>query len=266
MLRIPVTYPQPISGGFGKIGISSTNKIVENTNESADPDPNKPLLATEVFSRLRNIGWGKLDGRFVKGENRDKLWYRRYKYGSDMPEYEVDAVNLSAVKTDSSGIGFPISYEPGDIYPETVHTINTLYSEIFGEYDAGQRTIIFTSTLKNKIASSGPEYIDVILPDYDVYTNLVNIRDLIKYSSRPGIKATVDIVINFSKENNIFIRCLSFTAFKYGDDGKLIQEDLVFDLGEVELSYSDGIIEVIPVSSEVKEYIIDKCTIKYGEF
>lgn len=260
-------------------------KIVASGATASDlsPSPNKPIKATELYTKLRSIGWGKLDGRFLYD---NQLWYRRYRFekstrtiqsgiaevAPDLPEYPIDVLELT---TDSpsgySELGFPIS--SGSNLKSIERNVVETYNKIFGTEMSGSE-VIFHSSSRNFIDLLNKTTVIDVISSYDSYTNLADIRELIKFSTLPGVKAVVDLTVQYSRAfgegagttYRSYSRSVSFTAFEYTSSGDLKMEDQEFILGEVRVLSSSGIIEVLPLSKEINEYIISSCTVSYGKF
>lgn len=259
-------------------------KIVASGATASDlsPSPNKPIKATELYTKLRSIGWGKLDGRFLYD---NQLWYRRYRFekstrnsisgvidvAPDLPEYPIDI--LEPVADSPSGysdLGFPIS--SGSNLKSIERSVVETYNKIFGTEMSGSE-VIYHSSSRNFIDLLNKTTVIDVISSYDSYTNLADIRELIKFSTLPGVKAIVDVSVQYSRAfgtgnattYRAYSRSVSFTAFEYSSSGDLIMEDQEFILGEVKVSSSSGIIEVLPTSKEINEYIISSCTVSYGK-
>jgi hypothetical protein len=110
--------------------------------------------------------------------------------------------------------------------------------------------------------------LELIRHDSDTYTNVLNISELIYYNSKPGISGVFDVTIEYSKAGRIYVKDLSFQAFKYtssNDLPVLNVENYITEINnDVQLEYIDNTIRVNPMSSEIDECILSRCTITYG--
>lgn len=137
--------------------------------------------------------------------------------------------------------------------------------------------------LNNSIA------IDVIPYNSDIYTNILDLTGLTRYSINPGISTRIDIGVQYSKNvpeekidpdsgvvteinyvERLYTKETTFLGFKYisGEDGKieLVNNNYIENVGtDIIIEYVNNIIRVVPKSSDVDECIISNCTVTYGK-
>ena len=93
--------------------------------------------------------------------------------------------------------------------------------------------------------------------------------DLIYYNSKPGISGVFDVTVEYSKGGNIYVKDLTFQAFRYtSTDGTIpaldVENYITSINDEVQLEYINNTIRVNPMNSEIDECILSRCTITYG--
>lgn len=156
-----------------------------------------------------------------------------------------------------------------------IFEINTIDSNTIQEVKQGLNKIklnnimefsFYDSSLKSIDLSSSTKTIDLIRVDSDVYTNTVDLNNLIECIGVPGTSCLIDLNIQYSDiDGKVFNKSTFLEGFKYDSNGKLMNDSIIQDLGDVELTHIDGIITVIAKTLNVIECIINKCTITYGK-
>ena len=185
----------------------------------------RPLKATEVFSKLRRKGWGKFDGRFMTESDivsSQRLMYRVYipckseeqETNIDYPEDVIDIIDtgyrsISDVKEGEDGekiIESEIRIDPFfQMWPEKFNSnpnhnnadrksiknkVDALYKEVFGENLSEINTISFCRTTRGvlNILNKSISF-DLVASDSDIYTNCVDLSELRRYAVISDISA-----------------------------------------------------------------------------
>lgn len=262
-LDIPFRKSEEEARRVGEVYYSDFGTIMNGNTTGEEYQKNflsieRPLLATEVFSKLRRKGWGKFDGRFMTESevvSSQRLMYRvyiPYKYGNqvsdvDYPENNIDVIDtgyrsISSVKIDDSGektYESEVKIDPFfQMWPEKFNfnpnqneaarkniksQVDELYKEIFGDDISGINTISFHKSTRDVINTQGRSVsFDLISSDSDMYTNSVDLSELRDYSVSSGISARIDVTVQYStysnEETKIFNRDVTFSAFRYEYD------------------------------------------------
>lgn len=124
----------------------------------------------------------------------------------------------------------------------------------------------YDSSLKSIDLSNSTKTVDLVRVDSDIYTNTIDLNNLIECIGVPGTSSFIDLNIQYSNiDGKVFNKSTFLEGFKYDDNGKLVGDNIIQDLGDVELTYVDGIITVIAKTLNIIECIINKCTITYGK-
>ena len=241
----------------GKIRISGDQLCYENeTGETiiiTDGDLKyRPLHCSELYNKFLTRGWNKTETLFIKDNN---LMYR--KYDTVPPSSIIDEINPL---TDTNS--FPLC---GESYSRDIaNRINEAYNNIFGNTNANEE-ICFLNTTRSLFNPEWSVVLDYCGPDS--YTNTINLTEPIKfYSTKPGIQGKVDLSVLYTIGENLYTYNTTFCSFKYDSSDNLILEDLIETDGYyVEIEYIGGIIKAIPISKDVTECIINKCSLTYGK-
>lgn len=224
-----------------EVYFSTFESIVSGSSDAEEYQQNflsieRPLKATEVFSKLRRKGWGRFDSRFMTESDivsDQRLMYRvyiPYKYGTnqkldiDYPEDPVDVIDTgyrsisevtenpetgekeikSEVKISPFFQMWPEKFSPNpnnnEAERKAIKTeLDELYKSIFGEDVSGVNTISFrraTRGILNVLDKSIS--FDIISSDSDMYTNSLDLSELRGYAVISGISARIDVTVQYS--------------------------------------------------------------------
>lgn len=265
----------------------------------------RPLKATEVFSKLRKKGWGKFDSRFMTESeiiSTQRLMYRvyiPYKYGEnqetevDYPEAPIDVIDTgyrNIGEDEDVRISPFFQMWPEKFSPDPNHNdeerrriktdVDSLYNSIFGEDLSEINTIAMKRSTRGilKILEGSVSF-DVISSDSDFYTNSLDLSELRGYAVVSGISARIDVTVQYSTyDGRIFNRDSTFSAFRYEYDKEsntvectsnpyreTINKDVLVSYA-TDTDTGINLLEVIPVSDRVNECIISRCVVTYGKF
>ncbi len=256
---------------------SKTTTESPYNNDQSFASSDKPVKCTEVFSKLREKGWGKSSGRFLyEGNEESTLMYRTYS-PMDLPNDEIDLIDTGYkvggyISNDEETIAdeirldesFRMNYE--ETYnKEEYNQLKEKILDIFGNDMTGDEIIFHNSSRASINILDNIFTFDLISPDTGIYTNTVDLSEIIKYSCSPDLSGKVDMTIQYSKNNVVYSKDIMFTAFRYDSSGILHYGAFREDLKDVVIYYDSGKIEVFPSNQEVDEYIIYNCTVEYGK-
>lgn len=229
----------------------------------------KPVTCTELFSKLQAKGWGRSSGRFImESGSGNALRYRTYS-PDDLPNNCIDVINTGYVALDGTS-QLDDSFE---IYPKS-HTVREHIEEqelkekidnIFGSSMSGDEVVFHDSSKVSVDVLDHSFIFDLILPQSGIYTNTLDLNEIIKYSSTPGLMGTANITVLFSKSGNVYSKNMIFQVFRYKTDGSLAVTEFEEEFMDVKVCFYSGVIEVFPLTPEVNEYIISNCTVVYGK-
>ena len=161
-------------------------------------------------------------------------------------------------------------FDPHAHNAPNVSEIEQEYLNLFGGMNSNLEVSLYDSSpidyidlLKNSITVS------LINPNTDTYTNKVTLSSVKNYvTTVSGIEGLVDLSVMYTKGGKIYTQSLIFKAFKYTNkNSKIVCEDNEYysDINnDVEVSYINNIISVVPKTSLITECIINNCFITYG--
>ena len=256
-----------------EVYFSSFDTIMSGSSDSEYYQQNflsieRPLKATEVFSKLRKKGWGKFDGRFMTESDivsSQRLMYRVYipckseeqTTNIDYPEDVIDVIDtgyrsISDVKEENGEkvIESEIRIDPFfQMWPEKFNSnpnhneadrksiknkVEALYKEVFGENMSGINTISFCRTTRGvlNILNKSISF-DLIASDSDLYTNCIDLSELKRYAVISDISARIDVTIQYS------------TCNPGGGDVKVFNRDITFSAFRYEYNKDSNIVECI---------------------
>ena len=210
---------------------SSTEKNYQKNFLSIE----RPLKATEVFSKLRKKGWGKFDGRFLTEcdliRSQPRLMYRVYipfKYGRQETEVDYPEDPIDVIDTGYRNITETVEGENGEeivrgeikispffqMWPEKFSSnwnhneserraikseVDELYKSIFGESPNGINVISFRKATRDILdVHNRSVSFDIISSDSDLYTNCLDLSELRGYAVISGVSARIDVTVQYS--------------------------------------------------------------------
>ena len=127
--------------------------------------------------------------------------------------------------------------------------------------------------------------IDVIPFNSDIYTNTVDLTELMNYSVSPGVSTKIDLGIQYSKyetryvedpedkeklilvgNEKLYSKETTLSGPRYNKQGELISKDYIEEIGsDIVIECVNNIIRVVSKSTDIDECIISNCTITYGK-
>mgnify|MGYP000835266034 FL=1 len=152
--------------------------------------------------------------------------------------------------------------------------------------DRNNNEIYLYSTSKNVVdILNNSITIDVIPFNSDIYTNTVDLTELMNYSVSPGVSTKIDLGIQYSKyetryvedpedkeklilvgNEKLYSKETTFSGSRYNKQGELISKDYIEEIGsDIVIECVNNIIRVVSKSTDIDECIISNCTITYGK-
>lgn len=223
----------------------------------------RPIHCSELDLKLQKRGYNLMGTGFIKRNESGLLPQNSAELWCDMTRSILQVPDIPTGEN-----LHPDSFRAsGSDYPEEL--IQEEYNSIFGESMNNRNEISFYSSSMSAVnLIEDIVELELIRHDSDTYTNVLNISELIYYNSKPGISGVFDVTIEYSKAGRIYVKDLSFQAFKYtssNDLPVLNVENYITEINnDVQLEYIDNTIRVNPMSSEIDECILSRCTITYG--
>lgn len=233
----------------------------------------RPLHCSELNERLEERGFNirgiKFLARNTGGnsplplDNNSELWYYFDKTNSQIPVVETRAGyrNNKSFKCCEKSDNFNF-----------IQDLDRIYNEIFGEDMTNRRNEIqFYSASRNIInLIEDVAEVELIKLNSDTYTNILNLSELISFNAKPGISGLVNMTVEYSKHNEIFVRDLSFQAFSYtplsdNNPPVLKVDNYITEIeNDVQVEYINNTIRLNPLNSDIDECVIIRCSVIYG--
>lgn len=96
------------------------------------------------------------------------------------------------------------------------------------------------------------------------YTDTINLEDWV-LKSRKGlssISGKLDISYMYSKGGKMYGGMQTIKAFQYEED--LTSNNIIIDLGDIQIEYMENVLKIYPVSEDVDEVVFNDCTLTIG--
>ena len=225
-----------------------------------------PVKALDVLSRLKKFKFGLSDRVFYVEDGNIKF----YSYFKD-PESDIPTIP-GTIESDNYLILSSITTTDST----TRDFVSNCYNKLFGNLNPMiSSEVIFYNSAREYIGLTSELHSLDLIRTQETYTNRVDIGEVVRLSTQPGITCFADITIQYQKGEDMYFRNLIIPAFSYDSDGKLNIQDLKSEITNgnsadiiVILDAQKYIIEAIPFdpNSDISECIINRCTIKYGKY
>ena len=237
----------------------------------------RPIHCSELTERLKERGYNLMGTKFIRRVNSSslssELCYDLSPSQSQIPVIITQYSNLGGSYRDENGntlrplLDFSCC---GSDFP--IDEVRDEYNLIYDDSNMNSRNeVSFYSTSMSSInLIDDITEVELIRHDSDSYTNILNISELIYYNAKPGLTGLLDMTVEYSKAGQIYVKDLSFQAFKYipaedSDIPILEVNNYITDINnDVQVEYMNNTIRVNSMSSDIDECIISRCTITYG--
>lgn len=226
---------------------------------SGDDSDRRPLHCSELFNKLKSRNWNNIGIKFISTRKDDNNAVKMSYSSSD----RVANDGIPYIDTTNLNFGIKTGLSEVDI-EEGISEVNDLYKKLYKDMNGIDETRLFRSG-KNPIdILNGTTVINLINCDSDIYTNCVNLVELIRHASSKQLSAKVDLSIQYSKNNKVYTRDLVFKAFDNSNDKVNIYDFINEIERDVIIEYINGVVKVLPMSDNIDEFIISNCTVTYG--
>ena len=239
---------------------------ISDGNSQARKSIYSPVKALDVLSRLKKFKFGLSDRVFYVEDGNTKF----YSYFKD-PESDIPTIP-GTIESDNYLILSSITTTDAT----TRDFVSNCYNKLFGNLNPMiSSEVIFYNSAREYIGLTSELHSLDLIRTQETYTNRVDIGEVVRLSTQPGITCFADITIQYQKGEDMYFRNLIIPAFSYDSDGKLNIQDLKSEITNgnsadiiVILDAQKYIIEAIPFdpNSDISECIINRCTIKYGKY
>jgi hypothetical protein len=272
--------------------LSVENFVLSNSSSSDIPVNNlssdeRPIFMSEFIQRLLNRGWNIPIRRVVRtivSLPPDNPWDDEIIVRAVRPMYtkttllgvvsgfcddssDVDVTKGVYKAPDSnSGKNVVLLQDKVVISPEQVTNFTENYYKGVLKMKENDGITLYSSSkvvvdfLNNSIT------VDLIADDE--YTNTISLVNVEKKLAKKNLSAKIDLTVNYTKNGELFGQDLTFEAFRYSGASNNIVANrnnfISYVNNEVVVEYIDGIIRVIPDSSNIDECIINNCVLTYG--
>lgn len=149
-------------------------------------------------------------------------------------------------------------------YEKIVSALDTRINELFGSY----KEFDITKEVKNQVGSYSAdlskESLVVSIISGTTYTDTINLEDWV-LESKNGINpisGKLDITYMYSIEGEMYCGGQTIKAFRYEEN--VTSENMILELGPIQIEYMDYILKIYPLSKDVDEVIFTDCTLTIG--
>lgn len=245
---------------------------------------------SELSNKLKLRDWNVTNRRFVipgedGSEGNLRVCIDDYSKGSGIIN-EVDE-NTKSIEIDKYELTGKEKSQFNSYLDYLKNNKNNYLKEIYNLYNSMNNNEIYLySTSKNVVdILNNSITIDVIPFNSDIYTNTVDLTELMNYSVSPGVSTKIDLGIQYSKyetryvedpedkeklilvgNEKLYSKETTFSGSRYNKQGELISKDYIEEIGsDIVIEYVNNIIRVVSKSTDIDECIISNCTITYGK-
>ena len=245
---------------------------------------------SELSNKLKLRDWNVTNRRFVipgeDGSERNlRVCIDDYSKGSGIIN-EVDE-NTKSIEIDKYELTEKEKSQFNSYLDYLKNNKNNYLKEIHNLYNSMNNNEIYLySTSKNVVdILNNSITIDVIPFNSDIYTNTVDLTELMNYSVSPGVSTKIDLGIQYSKyetryvedpedkeklilvgNEKLYSKETTFSGPRYNKQGELISKDYIEEIGsDIVIECVNNIIRVVSKSTDIDECIISNCTITYGK-
>lgn len=245
---------------------------------------------SELSNKLKLRDWNVTNRRFVipgedGSEGNLRVCIDDYSKGSGIIN-EVDG-NTKSIEIDKYELTEKEKSQFNSYLDYLKNNKNNYLKEIYNLYNSMNNNEIYLySTSKNVVdILNNSITIDVIPFNSDIYTNTVDLTELMNYSVSPGVSTKIDLSIQYSKyktryvedpedkeklilvgNEKLYSKETTFSGPRYNKQGELISKDYIEEIGsDIVIECVNNIIRVVSKSTDIDECIISNCTITYGK-
>lgn len=246
---------------------------------------------SELSNKLKLRDWNVTNRRFVipgedGSEGNLRVCIDDYSKGSGIIN-EVDE-NTKSIEIDKYELTEKEKSQFNSYLDYLKNNKNNYLKEIYNLYNSSMNNneIYLYSTSKNVVdILNNSITIDVIPFNSDIYTNTVDLTELMNYSVSPGVSTKIDLGIQYSKyetryvedpedkeklilvgNEKLYSKETTFSGPRYNKQGELISKDYIEEIGsDIVIECVNNIIRVVSKSTDIDECIISNCTITYGK-
>lgn len=245
---------------------------------------------SELSNKLKLRDWNVTNRRFVipgedGSEGNLRVCIDDYSKGSGIIN-EVDE-NTKSIEIDKYELTEKEKSQFNSYLDYLKNNKNNYLKEIYNLYNSMNNNEIYLySTSKNMVdILNNSITIDVIPFNSDIYTNTVDLTELMNYSVSPGVSTKIDLGIQYSKyetryvedsedkeklilvgNEKLYSKETTFSGPRYNKQGELISKDYIEEIGsDIVIECVNNIIRVVSKSTDIDECIISNCTITYGK-
>lgn len=245
---------------------------------------------SELSNKLKLRDWNVTNRRFVipgedGSEGNLRVCIDDYSKGSGIIN-EVDE-NTKSIEIDKYELTEKEKSQFNSYLDYLKNNKNNYLKEIYNLYNSMNNNEIYLySTSKNVVdILNNSITIDVIPFNSDIYTNTVDLTELMNYSVSPGVSTKIDLCIQYSKyetryvedpedkeklilvgNEKLYSKETTFSGPRYNKQGELISKDYIEEIGsDIVIECVNNIIRVVYKSTDIDECIISNCTITYGK-
>lgn len=245
---------------------------------------------SELSNKLKLRDWNVTNRRFVipgedGSEGNLRVCIDDYSKGSGIIN-EVDE-NTKSIEIDKYELTEKEKSQFNSYLDYLKNNKNNYLKEIYNLYNSMNNNEIYLySTSKNVVdILNNSITIDVIPFNSDIYTNTVDLTELMNYSVSPGVSTKIDLSIQYSKyetryvedpkdkeklilvgNEKLYSKETTFSGPRYNKQGELISKDYIEEIGsDIVIECVNNIIRVVSKSTDIDECIISNCTITYGK-
>lgn len=269
---LPFLVQYDSSGDYTKINIGQLSKKDPDTGEVIKfTNPDRPLSCAEISQKLKRKLW--FNGVMKIWDTRSECYrmlnpfnYAGYATNSDSDYTSIISIETSSLTVTKSPIQ-NVEFKKVD-----ESEIEVRFNECFPEGTLEELSYNINTKTETMVLDNNTRTYELIKPDSNCYQSTIDLNCLLNLSKHENTTAFVRINIKYTKgpDQDLYSINKSFDLFRYMKDDNnntvLVNDDFTMEINQdITLEYIGGVLRLFPESNEINEYIIDSCTVEYGE-
>ena len=248
-----------------------------------------PVKATEVYTKLKNNSWLKLDGKYYVDLGDNGLFLYR-DYTSTPPSSDIELLPTTEPNSNLGKFRLQeiLSDHSESVKEDLISSVNNIDYEIFRSLEVPESNHPVPSREKSyiggyynkntyreaKIYDGSDEYFRTkqyfnLLPSPDIYTNRIDLNKILDYIKIPDTSFKFNISFEYTIGDNVRRKIVTRdTLFWYDSAGELNKKSYKEEFNSevvVFLDPSRNTLECCPLKSNIKECIFSSCIVEYGK-
>lgn len=252
-----------------EISIDSKNEfsLVYNDNNeqfklTIENSKNRPIRISELNNKLIERDWNVFERRYIKfDKGKELLMLKKTNNSTDY---------IEKLNTEDNNLGIELC-NLDNIPSETILEFESEYKDILNMKNTDNEIYLYSASNRVIDILNNTVSIDMISCDSDIYTDIIDLKNIIKIFPKSNLSMKIDLSVLYSKNGKIYNYDTTINGINYNiedtkDSTVSIKNNPIIENinSDIFIEYTDLIIKVLPTSNLISECIINNCTITYG--